>query len=81
LVAEVVPAAELEKRALGLAQELGALPRPVAAIVKTAVWEGLELPMERALELERRLATRLQAARGAPVAGKGRSLPRARGGK
>ncbi len=28
-------------------------------MVKTAIWEGLELPMDRALELERRLAQRL----------------------
>src|SRR5271155_5024908 len=61
LVAEVVPAAMLERRALALAQELGRVPRPVAAIVKAAIWEGLELPMERALELERGLAERVKA--------------------
>ncbi len=59
LVAEVVPAAKLEDRAMEIAQELGAVPRPVAAIVKTAIWEGLELPLDRALDLERRLAARL----------------------
>jgi enoyl-CoA hydratase/carnithine racemase len=62
LVAEVVPAAQLEERALALARELGAVPRQVAAVVKTAVWEGLELPLEGALELERRLANRLEGA-------------------
>jgi enoyl-CoA hydratase len=56
LVAEVVPAAMLEARALAVAEEMGRMPREVAAIVKTAVWEGLELPLDRALELERRLA-------------------------
>jgi enoyl-CoA hydratase len=61
LVAEVVAAANLEHRALALAQELGAVPRQVAAIVKTAVWEGLELPIGRALELERYLAQRMEA--------------------
>jgi enoyl-CoA hydratase len=62
LVAEVVPAANLEERALALAQELGAVPRQLAAIVKTAIWEGLELPIERALELERHLALKVPAA-------------------
>ncbi len=78
LVAEVVPAAMLERRALVLAQELGQVPRPVAAIVKAAIWEGLELPMERALELERGLAERVKAAgssRGASRIRKGRFFP------
>jgi enoyl-CoA hydratase len=61
LVAEVVQLAMLEGRALALAQELSQVPKDVAALVKTAIWEGLELPMERALELERRLARRLTA--------------------
>ena len=78
LVAEVVPAARLEERALALAQELGAVPRQVAAIVKMAVWEGLELPLGRALELEQRLARRL-AACGATVR-KGPFVPPAGGG-
>ncbi len=78
LVAEVVPAAMLERRALALAQELGQVPRPVAAIVKAAIWEGLELPMERALELERGLAERVKAAgpsRGASRIRKGHFFP------
>jgi enoyl-CoA hydratase len=78
LVAEVVPAAMLERRALALAQELGRVPRPMAAIVKAAIWEGLELPMERALELERGLAERVKAAgpsRGASRIRKGRFFP------
>lgn len=78
LVAEVVPAAQLERRALELAQELGRVPRPLAAIVKTAIWEGLELPIERALELERCLAEIVNAAgpnRGASRIRKGRFFP------
>ncbi len=78
LVAEVVPPAMLERRALELAQELGQVPRAVAAMVKTAIWEGLELPLERALELERRLAQRVQAAgpkRGVSRIRKGRFFP------
>jgi len=62
LVAEVVPAAMLERRALAVAQEMSRVPGHVAALVKTAIWEGLELPLDRALELERRLAHRLTAA-------------------
>ena len=73
LVAEVVPAAELNDRALALAQELGAVPRHVAAIVKTAVWEGLELPLERGLELEQHLALRLRRAGG--LDGRKKSTP------
>jgi hypothetical protein len=71
---------------MALAQELGAVPRQVAAIVKTAVWEGLELPLERALELERRLAQRLKAGGGGPatrkgsITRKGHSFPPASGG-
>ncbi len=80
LVAEVVPEAKLEERAMAVAQELGAVPRHVAALVKTAVWEGLELPIERALELERRLAMRLKALGGAPITRKGRLFPSAHGG-
>jgi len=80
LVAEVVPAAMLEDRAMALARELGATPRHVAAIIKTAIWEGLELPIERALELERRLGQRLKAA-GASITRKGRFFPPATGGE
>jgi enoyl-CoA hydratase/carnithine racemase len=79
LVAEVVPAANLEQRAMALALELGAVPRQVAAIVKTAIWEGLELPIERALELERHLAHAMPPARKGQVSG--RSRPARRAGK
>ena len=78
LVAEVVPAAMLERRALAVAQDMSRVPGHVAALVKTAIWEGLELPMERALELERRLAQRLTAApstKGMSRTKKGRFFP------
>ncbi len=58
LVAEVVPAAKLEHRALAFARDLGKLPREQAALIKLAVWDGLELPLRDALALERRLFER-----------------------
>ncbi len=58
LVAEVVPLGSLERRALELARALGRRPREQAALIKLAVWEGLELPMRDAFALERRLAKR-----------------------
>ncbi len=59
LVAEVVPTAELDRRALKNARELGCLPRAHSAMLKLAVWGGLDLPLRGGLELERRLAKRL----------------------
>ena len=47
LVAEVVPALSLNARAFELAQALGRLPREQAALVKLAIWDGLELPIAR----------------------------------
>ncbi|HSR58632.1 MAG TPA: enoyl-CoA hydratase/isomerase family protein [Candidatus Binataceae bacterium] len=58
LVAEVVPAAKLLRRALAFARDLGKLPREQAALIKLAVWDGLELPLRDALALERRLFER-----------------------
>jgi enoyl-CoA hydratase/carnithine racemase len=58
LVAEVVPARDLERRALELARALARLPREQAGLLKLAVWEGLELPIRDAIALERRLAER-----------------------
>jgi enoyl-CoA hydratase/carnithine racemase len=58
LVAEVVPARHLERRALELARALARLPREQAGLLKLAVWEGLELPIRDAIALERRLAER-----------------------
>jgi len=59
LVAEVVPGASLESRAQALALEVGRLPRECTAAAKLAVWDGLDLPLNEGLELERRLAQRL----------------------
>jgi enoyl-CoA hydratase/carnithine racemase len=59
LVAEVVSLAKLESRALELAQWFARLPRANAALIKLAVWGGLELPLGEGLSLERRLAYRL----------------------
>ncbi len=58
LVTEVVPLARLERRALELARALGKLPREQAALIKLAVWDGLELPISDAIVLERRLYQR-----------------------
>jgi enoyl-CoA hydratase/carnithine racemase len=58
LVAEVVPALDLARRALELALALARLPREQAALLKLAVWDGLELPIRDAIALERRLAER-----------------------
>lgn len=59
LVAEVVGPASLNRRALGLARELGRAPREQSALLKLCVWEGLDLPLGAGLDLERRLAKRL----------------------
>jgi enoyl-CoA hydratase len=58
LVAEVVPVAELDRRAMRMAHALGRFPRERAAMLKMAVWEGLNLPLQAGLELEGRLARR-----------------------
>jgi enoyl-CoA hydratase len=67
LVAEVVPGQDLASRALELALALARLPREQAALLKLAIWEGLELPMRDAIALERRLAERYKMI-SAPVA-------------
>ncbi|MDO8433030.1 MAG: enoyl-CoA hydratase/isomerase family protein [Candidatus Binatus sp.] len=59
LVADVVPAAHLDRASLQLAREVGRLPRAHSAMLKLAVWGGLELPLRDGLDLERRLAKRL----------------------
>ncbi|MGH8337178.1 MAG: enoyl-CoA hydratase/isomerase family protein [Gammaproteobacteria bacterium] len=60
LVAEVVPNGSLERSAHALALKLGRLPRAAVAAAKLAVWEGLELSLPDGLDLEARLAERLQ---------------------
>lgn len=60
LVAKVVPAARLNSSAQALARSLTHLPRHAAAIAKTAIREGVDLPLAQGLDLERRLARRLE---------------------
>ncbi|HEY2525089.1 MAG TPA: enoyl-CoA hydratase/isomerase family protein [Candidatus Binataceae bacterium] len=60
LVAEVVPAASLDRAAGALARRLSRLPRERVAMAKLAVWDGLDLPLAEALAMERRLARRLE---------------------
>ena len=67
LVAEVVPGQDLTRRALELALTLARLPREQAALLKLAVWDGLELPLRDAIALERRLAERYKMI-SAPIA-------------
>ena len=59
LVAEVVPLADLDRRALTIARAFGRVARERSAILKLAVWGGLDLPLRQGLELERRLWERL----------------------
>ena len=59
LVAEVVPLADLDRRALTIARALGGVARERSAMLKLAVWGGLDLPLRQGLELERRLWKRL----------------------
>lgn len=60
LVAEVVPLADLDRRALAIARAFARTARERSTMLKLAVWEGLDLPLRQGLELERRLARRLQ---------------------
>jgi enoyl-CoA hydratase/carnithine racemase len=55
MVAEVVPLADLDRRALALARTFARVVRERSAILKLAVWGGLDLPLRDGLELERRL--------------------------
>ena len=60
LVAEVVGVSSLNRRALALARSLGRLARELSSAIKLAVWDGLDLPLNEGLALERRLYERLQ---------------------
>jgi len=75
LVAEVVPLADLDRRALTVARTFGRVARERSAILKLAVWGGLDLPLRQGLELERRLWQRLA------LIETGRSPAPIRGGK
>jgi enoyl-CoA hydratase/carnithine racemase len=60
LVAKVVPRTQLLNAAFDCARSLSKVPREHAAIAKLAVWDGLNDSLEHGLELERRLARRLE---------------------
>ena len=55
MVAEVVPLADLDRRALAIARAFARVSRERSAILKLAVWGGLDLPLRQGLELEHRL--------------------------
>jgi enoyl-CoA hydratase/carnithine racemase len=60
LVAEVVPRKTLDRAAYDCARMLSQTRRECAAIAKLAVWEGLNGSLPDGLELESRLAKRLE---------------------
>jgi enoyl-CoA hydratase len=60
LVAAVVPLKALDRTAHAMAAALGRLPREHVAMAKLAVWEGLNSSLTDGLELEQRLALRLE---------------------
>jgi enoyl-CoA hydratase/carnithine racemase len=57
LVHSVVPAEELESTARSWAQRIAGFPPEAVRAMKRAVREGLDLPLEQGLALERRLAS------------------------
>jgi enoyl-CoA hydratase/carnithine racemase len=59
LVVAVVPRRQLDRAAIDCAKRLSRPRRDHAAIVKLAVWEGLNGSLAEGLELESRLAQRL----------------------
>jgi enoyl-CoA hydratase/carnithine racemase len=59
LVAEVVPLKALKRAAQTTALTLARIPREHSAIVKLAIWEGMNSSLADGLELEQRLAMRL----------------------
>ena len=56
LVDEVLGGDTLGSRSEAVARAVAALPPGVARATKEAVWHGLDLPLEQALDLEERLA-------------------------
>ena len=56
LVHRVVPRAELADASETAAQRLAEIPPETSAAIKRAVSEGMDMPLPRGLELERRLA-------------------------
>jgi enoyl-CoA hydratase len=80
LVAEVVPAQDLNRRAFEMALALARLPREQAGLLKLAIWDGLELPMRDAIALERRLGERYKVISAPRTTPAGSSPPRSRKG-
>ncbi len=60
LVAEVVPRADLDQAAYRCADRMSRAPRAHTALVKLAVWDGLNGPLAQGLELEARLSRRFE---------------------
>ncbi len=54
LVSELVPDAEVEARALALAAQLAQGPQQAIRFIKEAVIEGMNLPLDQALQFERK---------------------------
>ena len=72
LVARVVPRRALLPTALATAREVARLAPGLAARLKRAVTEGADLPLDRALELERTIAAgTLGVLGGSKVGGRG----------
>jgi enoyl-CoA hydratase/carnithine racemase len=78
LVAEVVPLKALNRNAHAVATALGRLPREHSAVAKLAVWEGLNSSLADGLELEQRLAQRLDRLSAPPASAHARPRPRRR---
>jgi len=60
LVATVVPRHNLDRIAYDCARHMSRIPREHAAMAKLAIWEGLEVSIAQGLEIESRLARRLE---------------------
>lgn len=54
LASEVVPDAEVETRALALAQQMAEGPQQALQFIKEAVLQGMHLPLEQGLQFERK---------------------------
>lgn len=59
LVHRVVPGEDVDEEADSLARELASRPPGVLAAAKTAILEGMDLPLEDGLRLEQRLVNQL----------------------
>jgi len=53
MASEVLPDAEVETRALALAQQMAAGPQQALKFIKEAVLQGMQLPLEQGLQFER----------------------------